>query len=127
MKPPSRFPAAIVDAIRKDRILGMQAGSGGHRPIGIWVVVVEGRIFVRSWDLRPGGWNDTLRRERRGTMTIGRKRVPFRAVLTRSETRKKAVDRAYREKYSTAADAKYVRGLSQPRRRSTTIELAPGA
>lgn len=53
---PERFPTNIINAIRESKILGIRAGIGDHRIIGIWAVVVEGRVFVRSWGLKPQGW-----------------------------------------------------------------------
>ncbi|MGI8732832.1 MAG: hypothetical protein ACR2LM_05965 [Pyrinomonadaceae bacterium] len=46
-----RFPKAILAAIRDGKILGIRAGTKPHRIIGIWAVVVEGRVFVRSCSL----------------------------------------------------------------------------
>lgn len=43
-----RFPAGVLAAIRDGKILGIRAGTQPHRFIGIWAVVVEGRVFVRS-------------------------------------------------------------------------------
>src|SRR6516164_8614161 len=51
-----RFPAGVVAAIRDGQILGLRAGTEPHRFIGIWAVVVEGRVFVRSWSLKPRSW-----------------------------------------------------------------------
>ncbi len=53
MKAKRRFPKDIVAAIRDGKILGIRAGLKPHRIIGIWAVVVEGRVFVRSWSLKP--------------------------------------------------------------------------
>jgi hypothetical protein len=119
------FPVPVVSAIRAGKILGIRAGTGTHRIIGIWAVVVEGRVFVRSWSLSPGGWYDTLIREKRGTIQIGSRRLPVRAVRTRSKRLKKAVSAAYRAKYETPGSVKYVRGLSRPKCRGTTTELVP--
>ena len=33
--------------------LGIRAGTQAHRFVGIWAVVVEVRVFVRSWSLKP--------------------------------------------------------------------------
>jgi hypothetical protein len=49
----NRFPKATVAAIRDGKILGIRAGTKPHRIIGIWAVVVEGRVFVRSYTLKP--------------------------------------------------------------------------
>jgi hypothetical protein len=57
---PRRFTADIVAAIHNSKILGIRAGQQPHRFIGIWVVVVEGRVFVRSWSLKPRSWYRTF-------------------------------------------------------------------
>ena len=53
--------AGIVDAdddlAQNKRI---RAGNRMHRFIGIWVVVVDDRVFVRSWSLKPQGWYRTF-------------------------------------------------------------------
>src|SRR5712692_8674023 len=96
-----RFPKRILAAIRESKILGIRAGTRPHRFIGIWSVVVEGRVFVRSWSLKPRSWYRTFLEEPRGTIEIAGRKITIRAVQTRSERLKDAVDRAYREKYNT--------------------------
>ena len=53
--PASRLPKTIVSAIDEEKMLAIRAGTEEHRFIGIWAVVVEGRVFVRSWSLKPRG------------------------------------------------------------------------
>ena len=120
-----RFPPDIVAAIRDGKILGIRAGAGPHRVIGIWVVVVEGRVFVRSWSLKPRSWYRTFLEEPRGTIHIADQEIPVRAVQTRSERLKDAVDQAYLAKYNTPASLKYVRDLNEAKSRATTTELVP--
>ena len=121
----SRFPASVLDAIRDGQILGIRAGAGDHRLIGIWAVVVEGRVFVRSWSLKPRSWYRTFLEEPRGTIQVGTRRFNVRAVRTRSERLRKAVDRAYLDKYNTPGSIKYAKDLGRPRSRATTTELQP--
>jgi hypothetical protein len=120
-----RFPDAIVDAIDAGKILGIRAGSRRHRFIGVWAVVVERRVFVRSWNAGESGWHRVFRDERRGRMSVNGRELPVRAVHTRSERLKDAVDRAYRRKYDTPGSIRWVRDLTRPRSRATTTELAP--
>ena len=120
-----RFPAGVLAAIRKGKRLGVRAGVGPHRFIGIWAVVVEGRVFVRSWTLKPGGWYRTFLEDPRGAMQVGRRELPARARRTRGERLLDAVDQAYLEKYGTPGSLKYARGLADARRRATTTELMP--
>ncbi|HEV2851708.1 MAG TPA: DUF2255 family protein [Thermoanaerobaculia bacterium] len=120
-----RFPADIVAAIRDGKILGIRAGTQPHRFIGIWAVVVEGRVFVRSWSLKPRSWYRTFLEEPRGTINVNGQEIKVRAVRTRSERLKAAVDRAYLEKYKTPGSIQYARDLGGEKSRATTTELVP--
>lgn len=120
-----RFPAAILAAIDREKIIGIKAGPGPHRTIGIWAVVVSRRVFVRSWDGRAGGWYHTLADDPRGTIETAGRRVPVRAIRTRSERLIDRIDAAYAAKYRTPGSLKYVRGFRRPTRRSRTMELVP--
>jgi hypothetical protein len=120
-----RFPADVVAAIHKGKILGIRAGTQPHRIIGIWAVVVEGRVFVRSWSLKPRSWYRTFLEEPRGVIQVADREIPVRAVRTRSERLKAAVDRAYLEKYHTPGSIKYAQDLGSEKSRNTTTELVP--
>jgi hypothetical protein len=125
MKAKRRFPRDILSAIREGKILALRAGTQPHRFIGIWPVVVEGRVFVRSWSLKPRSWYRTFREEPRGAITVAGREIAVRAVHTRSERLKDLIDRAYLAKYNTAASLKYARDLGRPKSRATTTELVP--
>lgn len=125
MKPRSRFTEDVVGAIRTGKILGLRAGRQPHRVIGIWAVVVEGRVFVRSWSLKPRSWYRTFLEDPHGLITVGDRELLVRAVRTRSERLKAGVDRAYREKYDTPGSVQYVRDLCGAKSRATTTELVP--
>ena len=125
MKAKRRFPRDILTAIRDGPILGIRAGTQPHRFIGIWAVVVEGRVFVRSWSLKPRSWYRTFLEEPRGAIQVAGQEIPVRAVHTRSERLKDAIDRAYLEKYKTPGSIKYARDLGRSRSRATTTELVP--
>jgi hypothetical protein len=119
------FPDKIVAAIRDGKILGIRAGSEPHRFIGIWAVVVENRVFVRSWSLKPRSWYRTFLADPSGAINVEGREIPIRAVKTRSERLKNAIDKAYLDKYQTPGSIKYARDLGQPKSRDTTTELVP--
>ena len=119
------FPRHIVETLAKEKILAIRAGKKAHRFIGIWVVVAENRVFVRSWGLKAGGWYKTLLEDPRFTIKVRNRNVPSPAVRTKSERLKEAVSLAYREKYNTPWMLRYVRGFRQPKRMDATIELVP--
>ena len=115
----------MLRAIRDDKILRIRAGTGDHLFIGIWAVVVEGRVFVRSWSIKPRSWYRTFLEEPRGAILVGGREIPVRAVHTRSERLKDAIDAAYLEKYNTRGSLKYARDLGREKSRATTTELVP--
>jgi hypothetical protein len=125
MKPKRRFPPDILAAIRDAKILAIRAGTEPHRFIGIWAVVVEGRVFVRSWSLKPRSWYRTFLEEPRGAIQVGGREIAVRAVRTRSERLKQAVDQGYLEKYNTPGSLKYAQDLGRAKSRATTTELVP--
>jgi hypothetical protein len=119
------FSDRLLARIRDDHMLAIRAGTGPHRFIGIWAVVVESRVFVRSWSLKPRSWYRTFLEEPRGAIKVGSREIPVRAIRTRSKRLKDAVSRAYLAKYNTRGSIKYARDLGSAKSRATTTELVP--
>lgn len=121
-----RLPQSVVRAIDESKILGIRAGARStHRFTGVWPVVVDGRVLVRSWTMKLAGWYSTLLEDPRGTIQVGNRNIRVRAVRIRSERLRDAVERAYAAKYATPGSRKYVRGFRTDRRREATIEFVP--
>ncbi len=125
IKRPRTFSKPMLSALRATRIIGIRAGIGPHRFIGIWVVVVADRVFVRPWNNKPRGWYRAFLVEPRGTILVGERELRVRASKARGERLMDAVDLAYKEKYTTPASRHYVVGFARPLRRRTTVELRP--
>jgi hypothetical protein len=125
MKAKRNFERDSVDAIRVSKVLRIKAGTQPHRFIGIWAVVVEGRVFVRSWSLKPRSWWRTFLRDPSGAIQIAGREIPVRAVHTRSERLKRAVDLAYLEKYSTPWSIKFACDMGRAKSMATATELVP--
>jgi hypothetical protein len=127
MATPGRFPPAVLAAVRGGKYFGIKAGDAPHRFIGIWAVLVDGHVYVRSWSLKPRSWWRTFLVEPRGSFQVpGRARaIAVRARQVKSERVRDAVDRAYLEKYDTKGSLKYARDLGSAKSRATTTELLP--
>ena len=121
----NKFPKDVVEEIRDNKILGIRAGTKPHRFIGIWAVVVEGRVFVRSWSLKPRSWYRTFLEDPTGRITVNGKEFRVRAVRPRSERLKDLISQAYLDKYHTPGSIKFAKDLGGSKSRSTTIELIP--
>src|SRR5215216_1062518 len=92
------FAAEVVEAFRKAKIMGVRAGTE-HRHTGVWVVVVDGRVFARSWNDNPTGWFQAFRKEPSGTVQVGELEVDVRGKLVRGARIRDAVTVAFGEKY----------------------------
>lgn len=121
-----RLSSPLVAAIDESKILGVRAGNrSDHRFIGIWAVVVNGRVFARSWSQKADGWYRTFLEDPLGTIQVGKRRVRIRAARAQGERLRNAVERAYANKYPTPGSAKFVRGFRTKARRDTTLEFLP--
>jgi hypothetical protein len=124
MKTRRGFAKRVLGTIREDHMLAIRAGAE-HRFIRIWAVVVEDRVFVRSWSLKPRSWYRTFLELPRGAIRLGNREIPVRAVRTRSERLREEISRAYLEKYHTPGSLPYARDLRRAKSRATTTELVP--
>ena len=121
-----RFPKTVVGKIDESGILGIKAGAkSDHRFTGVWPVVVNGRVYARSWTVKKDGWFSTFLEDPLGVIQVGERRIRVRGVPAKSERVRDAVEDAYAAKYDTKASQKYVRGFRTARRRNATIEFVP--
>jgi hypothetical protein len=128
MKSRNHFPGDMLATIYKERVVGIRAGSDKtHRVIGIWVVVVERRVFVRSWSMKPRSWWRTFLEDPYGEIFVGKRKRGIKAqtVQVKSEKLKDLVSAAYKEKYNTRGSVGYVEDMSRKPSRDTTTELVP--
>jgi hypothetical protein len=88
-------------------------------------VVVDGRVFARSWMQREDGWYRTFLHDSFGTIQVGDRLVRIRAVRVRGTRIRDEIERAYTNRYRTPSSLKYVRGFRTERRRHTTMEFVP--
>ncbi|HET6341988.1 MAG TPA: DUF2255 family protein [Gemmatimonadota bacterium] len=123
-KQATHFSESDLAALEKAKILGARAGSE-HRYTGVWIVVVERRAFVRSWNDKPTGWYRAFLHEPRGAIHLGDREIAIRARPVRSKRLRQVVSRAYASKYDTKASVKWVRGFEEPDREIKTLELLP--
>lgn len=122
----TRFPDSVVEKIHKDKILGVRAGKNSkHRVIGVWAVVVDGRVFVRSYQAKPNGWWETLMKDPHGQMYLYQRArgIKIRAVRVKSEVMKEKVSAAYKEKYNTPGSVLFVKEMSRSPSKDATMEL----
>ena len=124
MSKDDKFPDKLVDEIANAKSLGVRGGTE-HRYTGVWVVVIDGRVYVRSWNDKPTGWFRAFKKEPTGTIQVGKREIPVRGRVPRSARIRDAVTVAYGEKYPTKGSRKWVEGFAEPARVLTTLEFIP--
>jgi hypothetical protein len=119
-----RFSDPELETLERLKILGVRSGTE-HRYTGVWVVVIERRVFVRSWNDKPTGWYRAFRDEPRGWISLAGRERAVRARHVRGERLRRAVTGGYAAKYDTKASETWVRGFAEAGREATTLELVP--
>jgi hypothetical protein len=122
MSKETSFSAAVVKKLQDAKIIGVRAGTE-HRYTGVWVVVVDDRIFARSWSDKPTGWFRAFKKEPNGTIQLGEREIHVRGKPVRSARMRDAVTAAFAEKYNTKGSRKWVEGFAEPARVITTMEF----
>lgn len=116
------FSDSVVELFRSAKIIGVRAGTE-HRYTGVWVVVVDHRVFARSWSDKSTGWFRAFKNQPTGTIQVDKIEVPVRGKLVRSARVRDAVTQAFGEKYNTKASQKWVDGFAEPERSANTMEF----
>ena len=118
------FSKAVVEAFRGAKIIGVRSGSE-HKYTGVWVVVVDDRIFARSWSDKPTGWFRAFKNEPTGSVQVGEREVRVQGKVVRSTKMRDAVTAAFAEKYPTKGSRQWVEGFAEPERVVNTLEFIP--
>jgi hypothetical protein len=98
-------------------------GAPVHRTT-IWVVTVDGAVFVRSVRGERGRWYREVRTNPTAALHVGDDRIPVHAVPVSDEATIEAVNRAYQEKYGRSSPGS-TRAMLRPETLPTTLRLEP--
>jgi hypothetical protein len=114
----------LLDDTKEVRIETRRDGdSPEHRTI-IWVVVVEGEVFVRSVRGPKGRWYREISSNPEGALHVDDARIPVRAAPATEGATVDAVSAAFRSKYQQSSPAS-TEAMVRPETLPTTLKLAP--
>ena len=90
-------------------------------PTWIWSVVVDGALYVRSYNGQSGRWYQAARKQKAGRISAAgiTKEVSFEPVSGSLNDR---IDDAYRSKY---ASSPYLKPMISARARDATVKVLP--
>lgn len=111
---------ALLDRTREVDIETRSAAGKAHRVI-IWVVVVDGTVYVASYRGKTGRWWRELAARGEGVLIVGRRRIPVRARRVRSEATRAAFSEAVGTKYRSSRSS--MRAMQQHEVLETLLRL----
>ena len=119
------FSKAFLKCVNETQITSVRAGAGRTKFTGIWMVVVNGRIFGRSYYGSDKSWYTTLSAGEDGDIKCGKDVVPVRGIKPPDlKSITEAINKAYEKKYLTRpSNKKWVDGLNDPERMARTMEF----
>jgi hypothetical protein len=121
------FSKTFLKCIGETQITSIRAGKGREKFTGIWMVVVDGRIFGRSYSLSERSWYTALANGETGDIKCAKEIVPVKGSKPADiDSINGAINKAYEKKYLVKAyNKKWVDGLAEPERVARTMEFIP--
>lgn len=116
--------SATLDYIRQHNLIGIRAGQDRPTFLPIWMVVVDNRVFARSWGLAEKSWFNSFMENPAGAIRCGEEMIPVRAVVPSDLAQlTERISQAYLDKYNAGANSPYAQGITQPEHVARTLEL----
>ena len=122
-----KFSKAFLKCISETQITSVRAGKDREKFTGIWMVVVEDRIFARSYNLSERSWFTALSSGDIGDIKCGKEIIPVKGGKPKDiKQLTDAINKAYEKKYLVKTyNKKWVDGLAEPGRVARTMEFIP--
>ncbi|MCB9235639.1 MAG: DUF2255 family protein [Bacteroidia bacterium] len=115
---------AALHYIHTHNLTGLKAGKERVNFLEIWMVVVENRIFARSWGFAEKSWYNTFLQDEQGQLKCGTEVYDIKARIPADlERLTPAINQAYLDKYNSGENAFYARGIVEPQHIEKTMEF----
>jgi len=121
------FPKEFLKAVGETQITSVRAGKDREKFTGIWMVVVEDRIFGRSYALSERSWYTAFLDGNDGDIKCGKEVVPVKGVKPADINNiTEAINTAYEKKYLVReSNKKWIEGFREPERVARIMEFIP--
>ncbi|RDV15011.1 DUF2255 family protein [Pontibacter diazotrophicus] len=120
------FDQETLAYIRNNNLIGIKAGSEREKFLPIWKVLVDDRVFARSWGFGKRSWFNTFLNNANGQIQCGDKITAIRASIPEeSENLQERISQAYLDKYDKGENSFYARGIIKPEHVAKTMEFKP--
>ncbi|HQV01195.1 MAG: DUF2255 family protein [Bacteroidia bacterium] len=115
---------ALLKYINTHSLIGIKAGNDRTAFLEIWMVVVDNRMFARSWGMAEKSWYNSFLQDPLGQIKCGETIYSIKANIPADNyILKDKINEAYLNKYNSAHNAKYAKGITQEPHISKTMEF----
>lgn len=113
-----------LNYIQNNTIIGIKAGFQRPDFLEIWMVIIQNRIFARSWGLAERSWYNTFLENPEGEIQCGENIYPIKAFIPKDiNDLTEEINEAYLTKYYTAHNIPYSQGIIQKKHVAKTMEF----
>ncbi len=114
----------VLDFIQTNNLIEIKAGKERTTFLELWMVIVENRIFARSWGFAEKSWYNTFLIESLGQIKCGETTYNIKASIPNdiNELTDK-INQAYIDKYNFGRNVEYVEGIIQQKHIDKTMEF----
>jgi hypothetical protein len=123
----SAYAASVVDLLDATKEVDIEtlSAKGTTHSVIIWVVVVDGGVYARSYLGKRGRWYRELLARKEGTLVAKGKRIDVRPAQVRSAALIRAVSDAFRKKYPRSGSS--LEAMVRRDVLDTTLRLEPAS
>lgn len=120
------FSREILEQVNTLYHIGIRAGEERSTFLDIWMVVVNERIFARSWGLAEKSWFNTFLQSPEGSIQCGEHVIPVHGRIPADLPQmEELINQAYLTKYDSGRASFYAQGIIKPAHAERTMELLP--
>ncbi|MCS4225457.1 DUF2255 family protein [Sphingobacterium sp. BIGb0165] len=114
----------VLDYIQNNNLIGVKAGIERPDFLDIWMVVVQGRIFARSWGLAERSWYNSFLKKPMGQIKCGTILCQIWAtVVDDTPELTAAINQAYLAKYNQGYNSVYAQSIIAEKHVAKTMEF----
>lgn len=113
-----------LEYIKTHNLIGIKAGLQRPNFLDIWMVVVDDRIFARSWGFAERSWYNSFLEDSTGEIKCGDSVFAIKGIIPidRDNLTQK-INTAYLTKYNTGKNIEYSQGIVEQKHAEKTMEF----
>lgn len=113
-----------IDYINSHSLIGIKAGFDRPNFLDIWMVVVDNRIFARSWGFAEKSWYNSFLENPSGQIKCGDVIVPIKAIIPEdNDLITEQINTAYLTKYNSEERIPYAKAIVEKEHSDKTMEF----